>query len=257
MLYSLCEMCTLIVLWRPEHAWPLIIGGNRDEMRDRPWTPPGRHWKDRPEVVAGLDRLGGGSWLGINDSGVTAVVMNREGTLGPARGKRSRGELILEALDHSEAREATQALCDLDPGAYRAFNLFVGDPLSACWLRNRGTGESVERFGIPPGLHMLSARELDDSEVARIRIYLPRFRDAGTPDPERGAWHTWQSLLASQLYPEEDGPHAAMNVNPTGAFGTVCSHLVAIPRHPGFEKKPVFLFANGPPDDNPFVSIAL
>jgi uncharacterized protein with NRDE domain len=208
-------------------------------------------------VVAGLDRLGGGSWLGINDSGVTAVVMNREGTLGPARGKRSRGELILEALDHSEAREATQALCDLDPGAYRAFNLFVGDPLSAYWLRNRGIGESVERFGIPPGLHMLSARELDDSEVARIRIYLPRFRDAGTPDPERGAWHTWQSLLASQLYPEEDGPHAAMNVNPTGAFGTVCSHLVAIPRHPGFEKKPVFLFANGPPDDNPFVSIAL
>ncbi len=250
-------MCTLVILWRPDHAWPLLIGGNRDEMRNRPWTPPGRHWKDRPEVVAGLDRLGGGSWFGINDSGVVAVVMNREGTLGPESGKRSRGELILEALDHSEARAATQGLCDLDPEAYRAFNLFVGDPVSAFWLRSRGVGASVELFEIPTGLHMLTARELDDTEVARIRIYLPRFRDAETPDPERGTWRSWQSLLASQLYPEDDGPHAAMNVSSIDGFGTVCSHLVAIPRHPGFEEKPQFLFSNGPPDNNPFVSVYL
>ena len=32
--------------------------------------------------------------------------LNRKGTLGPATGKRSRGELVLEALDHAEARAA-------------------------------------------------------------------------------------------------------------------------------------------------------
>src|SRR5437773_2414816 len=55
-------MCTLVILRRPEHAWPIIIGANRDEMIDRPALPPDRHWPDRPEVVAGLDRLAGGTW---------------------------------------------------------------------------------------------------------------------------------------------------------------------------------------------------
>ena len=50
-------MCTLVILRRPGHRWPVLIGANRDEMIDRPWEPPGRHWPDRPEVVAGLDRL--------------------------------------------------------------------------------------------------------------------------------------------------------------------------------------------------------
>ena len=60
-------MCTLVILRRPDHPWPVMIGANRDEMIGRPWLPPARHWPDRPEVVAGHDELAGGSWLGIND----------------------------------------------------------------------------------------------------------------------------------------------------------------------------------------------
>src|SRR3981189_2346500 len=89
-------MCTLVILRRPEHDWPVIIGANRDEMIDRPAKPPGRHWADRAEVVAGLDLLAGGSWLGINDWGVAAAVLNRHGSLGPAAGLRSRGEIVLQ-----------------------------------------------------------------------------------------------------------------------------------------------------------------
>ena len=96
-------MCTLVILRRPEDAWPVVIGANRDEMIDRPAKPPGRHWPDRPEVVAGLDIEAGGSWLGVNDWGVAAAVLNRHGSLGPASGLRSRGELVLEALDHADA----------------------------------------------------------------------------------------------------------------------------------------------------------
>src|SRR2546422_7569338 len=91
-------MCTLVILRRPDHRWPVLIGANRDEMIDRPWQPPGRHWPDRPEVVAGLDALAGGSWVGINDWGVAAAVLNRHGSLGPMPDRRSRGELVLEAL---------------------------------------------------------------------------------------------------------------------------------------------------------------
>ena len=77
-------MCTLVILRRPDHSWPVLIGANRDEMIDRASKPPGRHWPDRPELVAGLDLLAGGSWLGINDWGVAAAVLNRHGSLDAA-----------------------------------------------------------------------------------------------------------------------------------------------------------------------------
>src|SRR5260370_16726288 len=76
-------MCTLVILRRPEHPWPVVIGANRDEMIDRPAKPPGRHWPDRAEVVAGIDLLAGGSWLGLNDWGVAAAVLNRPGSPPP------------------------------------------------------------------------------------------------------------------------------------------------------------------------------
>lgn len=248
-------MCTLVVLRRPGNPWPLLVAGNRDERRDRPWLPPARHWDDRPEVVAGLDQVGGGSWFGVNDHGVAAVVMDREGTLGPQAGKRSRGELVLEALDHAEAVDAVRALKDLDANAYRAFNLLVGDPVSCFWLRHRGGNGApgnIEHFEVPPGLHMLTARNLDDMSTARIRLHFTRFFEANIPDPPGGDWTDWQMLLASRTFPEQDGAHAAMNLDLPNGFGTVCSHLLAIPRYPGYGHKPRFLFASGPPDLVPY-----
>src|ERR1700732_3844430 len=108
-------MCTLVILRRPAHSWPVLVGANCDEMIDRASKPPGRHWPDRPELLAGLDLLAGGSWLGVNDWGVAAAVLNRHGSLGPAVGVRSRGELVLEALDHADAVAAAEALSHLDP----------------------------------------------------------------------------------------------------------------------------------------------
>src|SRR6266481_2211198 len=135
-------MCSVVILRRPGDPWPVLLAANRDEMNDRPWLPPGRHWPDRPWVVAGLDRQAGGSWLGLNDHGLVAGVMNRAGSLGPAAGKRSRGELVLEALDHADALEAAEALRALEPRAYRPFNMIVVDNRDAFWIRN--AGESIE-----------------------------------------------------------------------------------------------------------------
>ena len=131
-------MCTVVLLRRPQAPWPLLLAANRDELRSgrggrrhgigriaRTWSP-------------GLDVQAGGSWLGVNDDGVVAAVLNRVGSLGPAAGKRSRGELVLEALDHADAAAAAAALVDLDPDAYRPFNLLVADARDAFWLRHAG-----------------------------------------------------------------------------------------------------------------------
>lgn len=256
-------MCTLVILRRPGHAWPVVLAANRDEMTARPWLPPARHWPDRPEMVAGLDREAGGTWLGLNDHGLVAGVLNRIGSLGPQDGKRSRGELVLEALDHAEAAEAARALAHLEPTAYRSFNLLIADSAEAFWLRNladQGPAR-IEAFEVPPGLSMLTARDLNDEASPRIRSHLPLFQQAPAPDPEAGDWQAWQSLLASRLGPPGDDPFAAMTVVTDRGFGTVSSSLIALPDPPATldapVRPPVWLFAPGRPDQHDFAPVAL
>jgi len=239
-------MCTLVLLHRPDADWPLIVGANRDEQYGRTWEPPAAHWPERPEVVGGLDELGEGSWFGMNRYGLVAAVANRAGTLGPQAGRRSRGELVLEALEHADAEHAAQALADLEPRAYRAFNLFVGGPTAAYWVAHREDGsEHIEVNDMPAGVHLLTSGELDDPDDLRIARYRPRFEQAAVPDPEAGDWGEWETLLADT--DPGDGPaEAAMNFAVNG-FGTVCSHLAAVPRYPGHGPDPVFRFAPGAP----------
>lgn len=261
-------MCTLVILRRPKHPWPVIIAANRDEMADRAWRAPGRHWPDREEVVAGLDLLAGGSWLGLNDHGVVAGILNREGSLGPETGRRSRGELVLEALDHADAAEAARALADLDPTSYRSFNMVVADNRDAFWLRGFGAAGPgrIEVMPVPPGLSMITALDRNDPKSARIRAYLPRFERAAPPDPDSGddgAWADWERLLASRVSEaaeagmNEAGAAGAMAIVTPSGFGTVSSSLIALPAVGAEGKKPVWRFAAGRPGEVPFEPVAL
>ena len=74
-------MCTLVLLRRPDHDWPIVVGANRDEMIDRPWLPPDRHWPDRGDIVAGQDLEAGGTWLGLNDYGVLVEAVNCQASM--------------------------------------------------------------------------------------------------------------------------------------------------------------------------------
>lgn len=233
-------------------------------------------------MVAGLDVLAQGSWLGINDHGVVAVVLNRTGTLGPADGKRSRGELVLDALDFEEARSAADALVALDPDAYRPFNLIVADAHEAFWLRHSGTfspfdagvpgtprferdpiqlpaasdghraDPGIGRHVVPSGLSMITAQDLDDPGSRRIGAFRPRFLGAHPPDPDAGDWSAWAALLADRRSPDED-PKSAMNIVTGGDYGTVCASLIALP----IEGPPRMWFAAGRPDEASFEAIDL
>lgn len=254
-------MCSIVILFRPGHDWPVILAANRDEMADRPWSPPARHWPDRKEVVAGIDRLAGGSWLGVNDHGVVAGVLNRVNSLGPLPGRRSRGELVLEALDHADSDAAANALKSLEPGAYRSFNMAIADNSRAWWLRNLGHSQGwIEANRVPPGLSMITAHDRNDPASRRIRAYLPRFESARAPDPDAaggaGEWADWEQLLASRDYEAGGGPTDAMAIVTEGGFGTVSSSLIALPA-PGLRRRPVWRFAAGRAGEHPFHPVQL
>jgi hypothetical protein len=246
-------MCTLVLLRRPGHEWPVVIGANRDEMIDRPALPPGRHWPDRPEVTAGKDLLAGGSWLGLNDWGVAAAVLNRHGSLGPVPGQRSRGELVLEALDHADAVAAAAALSHLDPAAYRSFNLIVADNRDAFWLRHAGEGD-IEAHPIGDGLSLIAAGDLDDFATPRLAFALIPFSAAPAPD-EEGSWGAWEALLSDDR-PPDGTPEAALRFRTPRGFATVSSALIALPARPTAERRPVFRFASWLPDPSPWSDVA-
>ncbi|MGE3933860.1 MAG: NRDE family protein [Rhodospirillaceae bacterium] len=244
-------MCTVVVLRRPDHAWPLLLAANRDEMAGRPWLPPARHWPDRHDVIAGIDQLAGGTWLGLNDTGVVAGLLNRKDSLGPDPRLRTRGELVLEALDHADAVAAAHALTGLDGRSYRSFNMVIADNRDAFWLRSLGEagGGKVEAKELPPGLSMLTSRDLDDPDSPRIRLYRPRFEAAAAPDPDRGDWSAWEALLAHQEYLPGEGPGEAMTVITDRGFGTLSSSLIALPAIEAVGTKPIWRFAAGRPGE--------
>lgn len=245
-------MCTVVLLRRPGHDWPLILAANRDELLTRPWKAPARHWPDRPDVIAGLDELAGGTWMGLNDTGVVACILNRHGSLGPLDGKRSRGELVLEALDHPDATDAAAALADVSLKAYRPFNLVIADNRDAWWLALREGADRMLMERIPEGLSMFTAGERNDPAEGRINANMPKFEHAAPPNPSANQWDTWAGIMSEKRDGGRDT--TALNFKLESGFGTSSSSLLALPSidkaHGGL--KPIWLFAVGAPDSAPY-----
>ncbi|MBR0653924.1 NRDE family protein [Plastoroseomonas arctica] len=234
-------MCTLILLRRPGHGWPLLLAANRDERLDRAWEAPAEFW---PGITGGRDATGGGTWLALSRHGVVAGVLNRPGSLGPAPGKRSRGELPLMAAGAASAAAAAAAIGGLDSGEWRSFNLVVADRDTAWFLRGEGAGP-VAAVALAEGVTMVTSMDPNHAASPRVRRHLPRFEAAAAPSPPD--WGTWPALLR-----DSGGDRAeALNVPASGGFGTVSASLIGL----GAGDERAWQFAPG--SQAPFAAVSL
>ena len=151
-------MCTLIALHRRVPNSPLLIAANRDEYLDRPAEGPalreGLTARDQGRggaILAPLDLRAGGTWLGINASGVFAAVTNRR-TDAPDPAFRSRGMLVMDVLSTPTAEEAAGRIESLPADAYNPFNLLIADDESAHLLTY---GPTPERMDLAPGAYVV------------------------------------------------------------------------------------------------------
>jgi uncharacterized protein with NRDE domain len=227
-------MCSIILR---TGADGVLVGANRDEMVARSWEGPAEYW---PGLIGGRDILGGGTWMALNRHGVMAAVLNRHGSLGPAPGKRSRGELPLLALRETSAKAAAERLSRLDAGAYRSFNLVLADLDGAFLLRGLERGAPVPHK-LAPGTVMLTSGEPNDTSLPRIARHLPQFTTAD--------FAQWGDLLADRSPPWE----SSLNIPERDGFGTVCSSLLRLSR----SEDPQWWFAAGPPHMAPFAPVPL
>ncbi len=135
-------MCTLIVFRHIDARFPLVIAANRDERPTRPTREPAEL---AGGIYAPIDLVRGGSWIGVNDRGLTASLTNR--FIAPRRhGRRSRGLLVTEALNALNTADAAGAVLLQPNGAYNGFQLFLDDGRDAALIWSNGGGYYAERL---------------------------------------------------------------------------------------------------------------
>jgi hypothetical protein len=167
-------MCTLVLFFRAFSDYPLVLAANRDEVLVRPSAGPTKLWAS-PWIYGGQDLLAGGTWLGVNQHGVTVGVLNRQSLAAADPHRRSRGQLCLDALKCGSATEAVQTIMAQTPHAYNPFNLVIVDHGSAYVIDNHRTDFTVHP--LPPGVHLITNRDPNDQTCARIARFAPLFAD--------------------------------------------------------------------------------
>ncbi len=226
-------MCLILFAYRHHPRYPLILAANRDEFYDRP-TRTLDFWPDQPEIAAGRDLRGMGTWLGINRHGRLAAVTNYREAGVQSSDARSRGQLVTDFLTgHTVAPDYLNRL-QADIHLYNGFNLIIGDTRGLYYYSNRGEAPSP----VQPGVHGLSNHLLDtqwpkvrdghdrmaailaedDTEINRQRL-LELLKDQSVPPddqlPDTGVGPDWERMLAPIFITSPD-------------YGTRCSSLLTI-----------------------------
>jgi uncharacterized protein with NRDE domain len=69
-------MCTLAIYFKTFADYPIVVAANRDEYLARPALPP-TTLAETPHIVGDKDLRASGTWLGINEHGKVAGLLNR------------------------------------------------------------------------------------------------------------------------------------------------------------------------------------
>jgi hypothetical protein len=229
-------MCLLALLYRVARGAPVVAGANREEFYARGGSPP-RLLDDA--AVAGVDPLAGGTWLGVNAHGVLVAVTNRRKSSTPAR-PRSRGLLARQLLGCPSAAAAVElAARELDGERYAGCNLLCADDSGAVVLH---AGDWLRVRPLPPGLHVLSNADVNDTTDPRVVYAAGRLSES----PLGTAVECVEALRRVCASHE---PAEAPVCFRLAERGTVSSTIVALP--PSLAGG-VFLHAQGPPDRTPY-----
>ncbi|MCS6821837.1 MAG: NRDE family protein [Microscillaceae bacterium] len=122
-------MCLLAFAWKIHPEYKLIFLGNRDEFYSRK-TQIAHYWRDKPQILAGKDLSGGGTWLGVNTTPLQpkfATITNYRDIKNIKPNAPSRGELVLDFLENQDSPESYMQKVAQKAALYNGFNLLVSD----------------------------------------------------------------------------------------------------------------------------------
>ena len=153
-------MCLIVFAWKMVPGLPLIAAANRDEFYDRPATPAG-WWDDHPQVFAGRDLRGGGTWLGMSRDGRFAALTNIRAPSERRDHAPSRGALVADYLAGNDTPQAYVERLRGSRADFNGFNLLIGDDHTLIWYSNRDGDDARNGVPLVPGIYGLSNDRLD------------------------------------------------------------------------------------------------
>jgi len=226
-------MCLAVLALDAHPRYAVVLAANRDEFHARA-AVRASWWPGEHAILAGRDRVAGGTWLGVDRRGRYAFVTNvREpGRHDPAA--PTRGALVPRVLrDHAPIADAVGAAVR-DGATMNGFNLLAGEGIAAAWGSNRaGSIRTLAR-----GVHGVSNALLDTPwpKVLRTKAQLAQWCERARDDvdalfdvlrddvpapqeelPRTGITPEWERLLSA---PFIRAPH----------YGTRCSTVLLIDR---------------------------
>jgi uncharacterized protein with NRDE domain len=231
-------MCLLALFFRVVDDAPIVVGANREEAYDRGGEPP-QLLAGVVRAVGGRDPQGGGTWLAINEFGVLAAVTNRPRSQLPPQ-PRSRGLLTRQLLDCPSASAAADlAARELTQNRYAGCNILCADAQAAFVVH---AGDWLRVRPLPPGLHVLTAHDVNDTGDRRLCHALSWL--------SRRSYGRASDCIAAlrELCAQTGNGNPPICIHGTRG-GTVSSSILALRSSPG---RSVYLHAQGPPDRTPY-----
>jgi uncharacterized protein with NRDE domain len=250
------NVCTLIAYYQMYPTYPVVVAANRDEYYTRKARQP-HMIHQQPRVYAGKDEHAGGTWLGVNEFGLVAGLLNRHSPEPQDPARRSRGLLCLDMLCQRDALAARDMLVtEARTHPYNSFYVFWADSEHAYLAYNE---ENITIRAIQPGRYLLTNSSLID---------LSQLTPAGLgdllTDPHPASLDaTWAKLQAVCRThheidrvvdpPNEHRGNRAICVHASDHYGTVSSSLLAIGRDWSTNR---YLHAEGAPCCTPYQNIS-
>jgi uncharacterized protein with NRDE domain len=175
-------MCLIVFAWQVVPGIPLVVAANRDEFYDRP-TAAAAWWDDFPQVYAGRDLQGGGTWLGVTREGRFAALTNIRNPAERRTDVRSRGELVAGFLESDMAPEDYVTAVAKTGEAYNGYNLVFGTRDKLIWYNNRDGEDARNGQPLAPGVYGLSNASLDSPwpKVVRTKAQFSSLLCQGAP----------------------------------------------------------------------------
>lgn len=176
-------MCLIVFAWQLVPGMPLVAAGNRDEFYDRP-AAPARWWDDHPQVYAGRDLRGGGTWMGITRDGRFAAITNIREPSEKRNDAPSRGALVSDYLTGKTSPEEYVEQISTQAHRFNGFNLLVGHRNMLVWYSNGGQEDPRNGKPLAPGVYGLSNGLLDAPwpKVVRTKAQFASLLCQGAPE---------------------------------------------------------------------------
>jgi len=176
-------MCLIVFAWHVIPDMPLIAAGNRDEYYDRP-AKPADWWDDYPQIYAGRDLQGGGTWIGVSREGRFAALTNIRAPSEMRDDAPSRGALVTNFLASTMSTDEYITELKTQQQEYNGFNLLIGDSKQLVWYSNRGDGDERNGKALGPGIYGLSNSLLDCAwpKVVRTKAQFASLLCQGAPE---------------------------------------------------------------------------